>query len=275
MLGLNSNVFYLTNRTHTTFEDDIGNKPQTGYGTGFWLILENGKSVFVTNKHNVDPSINYPDKPNLSLTKFSIELRYYSEDDEPTEHTNFFDVVNVETCLYSSSNADCSILVEPRFSKDPPLNPNGMILKCKNLITEEMFDNLIIGPMETAFFVGFPGRSIHWWDEKWKLPIARQCTIASLPQISFTNNQIKTNDIILVSGLSFSGSSGSPVFLPARGFPPGGDLEDPTWRPPLLAGIMSGHFWEATSVPSMFDHTGLSYMTRSTSILSLIRQVNI
>jgi hypothetical protein len=279
MLGLNPNLFWMIHRIKTTFSDDIGNR-KTGYGTGFWVTTLNGKSVFITNKHNVDPSIKFPNKPTYRLDRISIELRHYKSD-QPTEDTEFFEIEDVENCLFSSSTADCSILVEPKFYKKAPSDPNRGILKSENLINAEMFFNsLIIGPMETSFFVGFPGQDgRHWWDEKWKLPIARQCTVASLPQIPFTNDQIKTDDVILVSGLSFSGSSGSPVFLPARGFRPGGDFNDPTWRPAMLAGIMSGHFWEETPgpsetpVPSMFRHTGLSYMTRSTSILKLIREV--
>ncbi|WP_249065514.1 hypothetical protein [Argonema antarcticum] len=266
----------MIHRVHTTFADDLGNLKR-GYGTGFWLTYSQDKSIFVTNKHNVDPSIKFPDKPALRLHELSIELRHY-ESGLPTEYTEFFIIDNIKDCLFSSSIADCSILVEPKFSKQTPSDPNRGILKAEDLISETMFfNNLIIGPMETAFFVGFPGSDgRHWWDEKWKLPIARQCTVASLPQISFTNDEIKTCDVILVSGLSFSGSSGSPVFLAARGFRPGGDIDDPTWRPALLAGIMSGHFWEPTSVPRMFQqHSGLSYMTRSTSILHLLKEIGV
>ncbi|MEG3879862.1 hypothetical protein QT972_21130 [Microcoleus sp. herbarium7] len=275
MLGLTTNIFWITHRIKINFADDIGNE-KFGCGTGFWMISQSGKNIFVTNKHNVDPSIKFPNKPSLKLDKISIELRYY-ESSQPTENTDFFDVENIENCLFSSPSSDCSILVDPKFHKEIPSDPNREILKFENLIDEKRFANrLIIGPMETSFFIGFPGQNgRHWWDEKWKLPVARQCTVASLPQISFTNGQIKTDDIILMSGLSFSGSSGSPVFLPARGFPPGGDINDPAWRPALLAGIMSGHFWEETSAPSMFHHTGLSYMTRSTSILKLLQQANI
>lgn len=274
MLGLNPNIFWMIHRIKISFADDIGNE-KPGYGTGSWMISQSGKNIFVTNKHNVDPSIKFPDKPALKLDKISIELRYY-ESNQPTENTNFFDVANIESCLFSSPSSDCSILVEPEFHEETPFDPNREILKFENLIDEKNFANgLIIGPMETSFFIGFPGKNgRHWWDEKWKLPVARQCTVASLPQISFTNDQIKTGDIILVSGLSFSGSSGSPVFLPARGFRPGRDIDDPTWRPALLAGIMSGHFWDET-LPPVFHHTGLSYMTRSTSILKLLQQANV
>lgn len=242
MLGLNSSIFWMIHRIKINFADDIGNgKPS--YGNGFWMISWNGKNIFVTNKHNVDPSIKFPNKPSLKLDKVSIELRYY-ESSQPTENTDFFDVANIENCLFSSPSSDCSILVEPKFHTEIPSDPNREILKFENLIDEKSFTNsLIIGPVETSFFIGFPGKDgQHWWDEKWQLPVARQCTVASLPQISFTNGQIETDDIILMSGLSFSGSSGSPVFLPARGFPPGGDINDPAWRPALLAGIMSGHF---------------------------------
>jgi hypothetical protein len=34
---------------------------------------------------------------------------------------------------------------------------------------------------------------------------------------------------------------------------------------------MSGHFWEEFNTPQMFHHTGLSYLTRATSIIKTIQ----
>lgn len=93
---------------------------------------------------------------------------------------------------------------------------------------------------------------------------------ASVPSIPFTNRDIRTTDTILVSGLSFAGASGSPVFLPPRGLAPGGDVNDPDWRPALLIGLMSGHFWKSGATPEMFRQSGLSYLTRSSTIWELL-----
>lgn len=142
-------------------------------------------------------------------------------------------------------------------------------------MTEE-FNRNQIKIMEPAIFIGFPGTNgRHWWDESWKLPVIRQCTLASWPAIPFTNSQIQTTDVLLVSGLSFSGSSGSPVFVMNRGLYPGGDIQDSGWRPARLIGVMSGHFWEDTQTPAMFAHSGLSYLTRSTSIIEILQSANV
>lgn len=124
--------------------------------------------------------------------------------------------------------------------------------------------------MDLISFLGFPGSGAsHWWDQTWHTPIARQAGIASWPHIPFCNSEIKTSDVTLVSGLSFSGSSGSLVLLHEKGIPPG-DILDPMYAPPTILGIMSGHWWEPSAEPTMFHHSGLSYYTRSTSILELL-----
>jgi hypothetical protein len=286
MLGLSSDIFWTIHRIKVTFVDCLGNEKSVT-GTGFWLTSQSGKKIFVTNKHNVDPSIKFPPTPQrpteYSLDKISIELRHY-EFGQPTEKTEFFDVENRDDCLVSSLMADCAVLVEPKFYKEVPSDAIRGLLKAEHLIDEAMFSEpLIINAMETAFFVGFPGgkglpsdnKNLDWWDETWKLPIARQCIVSSLPQIPFTNSAIKTDDVILVSGMSFSGSSGSPVFLPARDCHFGEEFHVPTRRRAKIAGIMSGHFREAQPEPPMFLHTGLSYMTRSTSILKLLQEIDV
>jgi hypothetical protein len=96
-------------------------------------------------------------------------------------------------------------------------------------------------------------------------------TLASIPAVEFRNDAVKTTEVMLVSGLSFSGSSGSPVLNQRKGIPPGGDINDPSYVPSKIIGIMSGHFWEnPDDAPEMFRHSGLSYLTKSTAILALI-----
>jgi len=121
-------------------------------------------------------------------------------------------------------------------------------------------------------FIGYPGlRGQPWWDQAAELPIARVATLASIPAIEFRNEAVKTAEVLLVSGLSFSGSSGSPVFNKRKGIFPGGDVHDPSYVPSKIIGIMSGHFWENPDAsPDMFRHSGLSYMTKATAITALI-----
>lgn len=87
--------------------------------------------------------------------------------------------------------------------------------------------------------------------------------------------------VYIVSGLSFQGSSGSPVFLhlsgikiqSSNGISVTGATD--TLRVQKIIGIMSGHWREQSDTPSMFKHSGLSYYTRSTAILDLLKQASV
>jgi hypothetical protein len=266
--NLNANLMWCVHRIRTTFRDAIGNR-RTGVGTGFWLYV-GAHHVFVTNRHNVDPSLKFPAEHDLELLSLEIDLRQWIRGATP--ETKFFPMEDPTRGVHMSSEADCAILVDPVLSgRDSDVFPSAQIIKPKDLATHQAFAAGIVQPMEPAVFIGFPGAAgQHWWDDRWNMPVARQCVLASVPAIPFTNRDIRTKDTILVSGLSFAGASGSPVFLAPRGLAPGGDINDPDWRPALLIGLMSGHFWEPGVTPEMFRHSGLSYLTRSSSIWELL-----
>jgi hypothetical protein len=167
-------------------------------------------------------------------------------------------------------------------------------------IANEEFFKYNLNVMDNASFIGFPGkRGLRWYDDSWNLAIARTVNVASHPAKPFLNEGIKTSDVMLVSGLSFSGSSGSPVLshtkLGVAAVPELTRAQEPSqWQAclnqtirsinnnityPKLIGIMSGHWDEdANSSPGgkcksgadVFRHSGLSYFTRSTAILDLL-----
>ena len=230
---------------------------------------------FVTNKHNVDPTLKFGPETQLKLHSAEIELRKF-ESGVPSPETNFFKVSNLN-CLLVSKTADCAVLLAPDLhGHEPTTFPILDITKFKDIATAEEFEGNIVKVMESAVFIGYPGaKGKYWSDKSWGLPIARQCSIASWPGIAFTHEDIPTTDAMLVSGLSFSGSSGSPVIVLSTGIRPGGDIVDPTWRPARLVGVMSGHFFEDKEVPAMFAHTGLSYLTRSTSLIERFKEAGI
>lgn len=125
--------------------------------------------------------------------------------------------------------------------------------------------------MDVASFVGFPGNDgKKWWNKKWNLPISRTVHIASWPRIASSNNSIPTLDVMLVSGLSFSGSSGSPIISYEKGIKAGATLSTVSYVAPRILGIMSGHWWNEEPKGGMFFHSGLSYFTRATSIRELL-----
>jgi hypothetical protein len=125
--------------------------------------------------------------------------------------------------------------------------------------------------MDAASFIGFAGnKDSQWWDQLWRLGIARTVNIASVPGIPFTHADLKTSDVTLVAGLSFSGSSGSVVILHEKSLKVGDGLVNPHYVPPKVIGIMSGHWWDIGAEPGLFLHSGISYFTRSSSVLSLL-----
>lgn len=280
MVGIKQDIVFGINRIRTEFTDEIGNY-RSGVGTGFWLA-EGNKRMFVTNKHNVNPEMLFQ-KQEYKLFSVEIELRHTEPNDENDPqsrnafcNTEFVRVQNLENSLKISRYADCAILIDPEFNID---GFEPLVLPEKYFLADDTFINKKVHLMDSMSFIGFPGDGEEeWFDTEWNLPVARNATIASLPWKRFIHNSIKTDDVILVSGLSFSGSSGSPVFLHQKGIEPDLNpyaspnpppLED-NYVPPAIIGIMTGHWRERENIPAMFRHSGLSYFTSSRSILGLI-----
>jgi hypothetical protein len=191
----------------------------------------------------------------------------HTADDHVLFVTNRHNVLG--TAIWCASSADCALIVDPALATGQRLDV-GRIFREEDLAEEALFPTLQI--TDGASFIGYPGlRGRPWWDQAAELPIARIATIASIPTTEYRNDAVKTTDVMLVSGLSFSGSSGSPVFNHPKGSPAGGNAADRSYVPSKIIGIMSGHFWEnPDDPPEMFRHSGLSYLTKSTAILALI-----
>jgi hypothetical protein len=277
MLNQRRRLFFGVTRIRSIFKDDL-NPPSIGTGTGFWLTLRSGKICFITNRHNIDPTLQFPQKPAFRLESVSLEVRKSTGDaSNPTIHTEtqFFPVE--DGSLLINSDADCAIVL-PKFAK---LTDGYRIMtdfEESDLAPEEFFDTTL-PPAQSLFFIGFPGRPANnllnqkattWWDTKWNLPIIRSAILASMPFFRFENPAIKTGDVLLVSGMSFEGSSGSPVISHEIGIKVQPPLKA-NYVPEKIIGIMSGHWWSEKDFPDVFKHSGLSYLTRSTSILHLIQ----
>lgn len=271
MSGINQGIAFTVTQLKTVFFDDLGNK-KAGMGTGFWIRLKSGKEVFVTNRHNIDPSLLFSGDTKFKLLEFYLQLRRFEKNPETGNvhhfpETKFFQIKNA--AIFALTDADCAIVV-PQFEND--ISPFGILamIEQANLADQRFFEEKL-AMMDIASFIGFPGRKgIPWWDEGMHLPIARIANIASYPAIDFKNGAVKTSDITLVSGLSFSGSSGSLVISHEKSIGVELPLHNPRHVPATVIGIMSGHWWEEAATPDIFHHSGLSYFTRSTSIIHLI-----
>jgi len=277
MLDYRRELLFGVTRIQTTFVEAL-NPPRVGVGTGFWLRLVSGVTCFVTNKHNVDPSIKFPGST-LRLETIGIELRRNTGTErEPAyePETRYFEVDDGSK-IYVTPNTDCALLV-PKFKE--PIDGYSIVAPFEepDLADVDFFEKVLM-PAQEVYFIGFAGKASdsslgkpesHWWDTKYNLPIVRSAVIASMPFLNFNNAAIKTEDVILVSGMSFGGSSGSPVISREVGFRAKPPVICERYAPERILGIMSGHWWAESDYPEVFKHSGLSYLTRSTSILHLI-----
>ena len=250
-------------------------------------ILLQTHTCFVTNKHNVDPVLKYPDVSDVRLETAKIELRrsYVTTEGEPAydPEVRLFEL-SEDSKIFTPDNADCAVVM-PKFIHETEDFSCCAPFEQDDLATEEFFQSTAM-PAHEVYFIGFAGRGqdsaagvveSSWWDTKWNFPIARVAAIASMPFMQFHHEGIQLNDVLLVSGMSFDGASGSPVISKEVGFrtkPPtranGLSIHCEGYVPEKLIGIMSGHWWFERSWPQIFRHSGLSYITRSTSILHLI-----
>ncbi len=197
-----------TNKISTRFKDDIGNS-HSGSGTGFWVITKRGLPYFVTNRHNVDPAMHERFSPSTRLDSVTIAMRAYSQTEQsPCRDTHAFVIPVGELTLYFPSSSADVVLLKPS-SLVRPIDP-GMVLP--GLPEASMTFGRKPEILDKLYFLGFPGKTRN--KAAYDLPIARSCTIASFPEIDYSEEDvsIKTSDTCLVEGLSFAGSSGSPVF---------------------------------------------------------------
>ncbi len=256
-------------RIRCHFTDDIGNQ-KTIIGSGFFLELNESNHAFVTNKHNLDASLKMGEETTLKLKSVEIELRKITNTEE-TEYSREvkFCHANFQAFVHKSSDV---ALISCEFLKEDIDNNFCFpkLIKIKDLADQNHFEKHV-NVFDTASFIGFPGTSSsQWWDTRLNMAIARTITISSMPHIPFINEAIKTSNALVVNGLSFSGSSGSLVASHSKGIKTGNGMSGGEYVEPKIIGIMSGHWWDENSTPEMFKHSGLSYITRSTSIIDIL-----
>jgi hypothetical protein len=268
MSGINPGVMLAVCQVVVEFRDDIGNPPKVISGTGFW-VQDKGSDYFITNRHNLDPTLKLGAGSPFRLASAQVQLRLQAPPGEWQASTKLFPVNNLETCVRLHPSADVAALKNPSLTQGTSQFSHSTFTR-DELATPQLFVSSV-SPMDVASFIGFPGKDgAQWWDQSWNLPISRTVHIASWPRIPFSNSSIPTPDVTLVSGLSFSGSSGSPVLLHRKGIRLGAGLTGGGNVEPKILGIMSGHWWDEEPSSGMFFHSGLSYFTRTTAICELL-----
>lgn len=252
------------------FVDNDTGHTRNPYGTGFWINIDEDTTALVTNAHNIDARYKLGSDTKYKLDKVEVELRVIK--DGKLQNEAEFHEIEFEHIIQHNS-ADVGILINPSYVENKEtLYPNHITKE--EIATKEDFESSI-GVCDAANFIGFAtyiqnGTHYKLWDTTSNLPIIRPASIASIPHLNFKNQAIPTSDVCLVSGLSFSGSSGSPVFSRQKD----AVFNYETQRlhggiaKAKLIGIMSGHIWDEPREEEV--HSGISYFTKSTAIHELI-----
>jgi hypothetical protein len=279
MSGISDAIIRSITQVACVFSCDIGNKPISITGTGFFIWNAQGALLFITNKHNLDPTLMLGENTSYRLSKISLLLRKQLGLSEISLETKWFELKCVNKIKHSPA-ADVSVIygfdvINPIGIEDYKIDAFAF-----SELADEDYINSNVCMMDIASFVGFPGQfPAKWWDDDGNFPIARTGNIASNPKKSFRNSSIVTDEAVVFSGLSFSGSSGSPIFLHQKGIIIQGMpnqilVINDSYVPAKIIGIMSGHWWDVNKEPNMFKHSGLSYYTKSTAIHELICNIS-
>lgn len=261
--GLSNAFLYSAYRIEVEFTNQSIGKTLTGHGTAFF-VFDDKKVHLVTNRHVVD--LNYKELTG-KYRDFQLSRVYVSgKTNDPTTGLPDIDQrmeIIVQKIKYSDEDNDVALFKETqsklkpdgsKYSIDYPI-PIGLLADEEKIKTG----------LQISDFVAFPGFP-EWYDSKNQRPILRLGTIASDPRYNYSNNKDINGDCLAYEAFSYGGSSGSPVFALQRGLLKG-DITTSGARELLLIGINAGHLKTGDGM----QHSGISYLYKSSKILDLIR----
>lgn len=251
-----------TNRVGVKF--DNGAQTKTRFGSGFWVADQEGYCVFITNRHVVD--LAYGDEKYLPEGYRLSRLTVTSHSAAPHKGV-VVDLENdIDIRVHASHRVDIAILIpDAPDRKTPPISIPAYPL----LADQSFFETLPWGAQVS--FASFQ----EWRDSTTEKPILRTGIVSSDPLDDYSSNIVNRKSALLLEAFSFAGSSGSPLFANAFGFPVDDRLftGGPGFREARLIGIVCGHIpnrEDATVASSM--HVGLSYCHKSTILLQMLSQ---
>ena len=252
-----------TNRVAVEFHN--GAQTKTGSGSGFWVADQEGNCVFITNRHVVD--LAYRDKKYLPEGYRLSRLTVTSHSAVPRNQGVVVDLESdIDIRVHASRSVDIAILIpDAPDRKAPPIS----IPACPLLAEQTFFETLPWGAQVS--FASFQA----WADRTTQKPILRTGIVSSDPLDDYSSNIVDRKSALLLEAFSFAGSSGSPLFANAFGFPVDDRLftGGPGFREARVIGIVCGHIpnrEDATVASSM--HVGLSSCHKSTILLQMFSQ---
>ena len=112
MSGINPDIFTAVCSLQVDFMDQLGN-PKKIFGTGFWVNSEEN-NFFITNKHNIDPTLKLGPNSSLKVDKVYLQMRRMIRSALLSE-TKFFPIENFETSLVSHPTSDVVAFKNPKI----------------------------------------------------------------------------------------------------------------------------------------------------------------
>ena len=153
MSGIHPGAMLAVCRVLVTFRDGIGNGKEIS-GTGFW-VKDGDNNYFVTNRHNVDPTLKLGNDTPFKLEGMRLQLRQQESPGKWLPAIFLVPVTNLAESLQCHSSSDVAAL------KNPSLQPDDPLVGHSTFTIEELADDDFlaesIGPMDAASFIGLPG----------------------------------------------------------------------------------------------------------------------
>jgi hypothetical protein len=253
----------------------------SGTATGFFIRRSSGSVTLVSNRHALEREYFDSKYVGYELTSVKVKLFLRSEGRPVSEAPRAVEV-SVDSPMvtaHSDGTVDvaCMSLHGSGLIDDRGGSSFLYSIGESSLAVKEDFDSRIdVG--EIVFFPGYP----EWHDKSEYRPILRYGRIVSDPRRDYrqSEGEARRSDgrqQLAIEAFSFSGNSGSPVFLEKHGniSLQGGLSRNSNlfYRPQLVIGINAGHLTATEEQRHGGHHSGLSFIYRSTAIRELLARV--
>jgi len=263
--GLPKVLLYAAYKLSVTFSDP-GTEDRTFDGTCFLLNRENDLFL-VTNRHCVDHL--YKDRQrNRSLEFKELKFAGFFHEAGYAE-LRPIDIEQSDFLFPENFSEDVAVA---RISKRKLWTSNNQVKSSANmsidfLAAKDEIDNELY-PCDTVASPAYP----EWYNQSNNSPIMRMGAIASDPSEDYIAADLDPARRIAYEAFSFSGASGAPVFALETGL----RMDGLRYRRGFLVGINAGSLpvRQAEDRRYQGQHSGISYMYKSTIIAELIERAS-
>lgn len=254
-----------------TFDDN-----RTGVGTGFFIF--DGTNYFlVTARHVVDASY----VPKTAITRAiltAVDISFQCAVNPGTAEAAIgYQVLHVTEpdFAYESGQVDVAAIKIP-VSALPIRGRDGVRRPCSfplsYLANSDELASRYAG--EPVVFVGFPDNSpVNRTDtSEFHYPLLRQGVFAYPPVHGIEVEGELGKNYGLIDSFAQSGFSGGPIISLQKGWADGSWHPKEDYRAAKVVGLICGHY-RSSRDRADGGHAGLSFFARSTSVISVIREL--